>query len=408
MFSLAALMAAGFSAWFSERVNANMLLVFAHFFFFIALALSARFGRLNPLYALLLAWIIGSLLTNSFVFADRVDPEAARLLRLAAWYLAPLNFAVFAWLEERSPLSASTLIRVLMVALELGVILFIAFGEWAPGAFDALAATPFESIGTFDGIPQIALIFIALAVIALIVKIFMERHKTLAIAMLFAFLDMIGALSFYPNRGVEAAFLLAAAVVVAAGFVHLSYRLAYYDELTGTLGRRALSEALSKLSGRYAIAMADIDHFKRFNDEHGHDAGDQALKMVASKLAQIRGGGKVYRYGGEEFAIIFNGKTKSEAAPYLEEARKATEESPFIKRSLRRPKAKLKNYRKVRGKSDGYTRIPVTISVGVADNENGFAQNNAIKLADKALYIAKEMGRNRVVIQGKWCSKSRS
>jgi diguanylate cyclase (GGDEF)-like protein len=51
--------------------------------------------------------------------------------------------------------------------------------------------------------------------------------------------------------------------------------------------------------------MSDVDHFKRFNDTHGHDVGDQVLRLVASKLSKVSGGGRAYRYGGEEFALVF-------------------------------------------------------------------------------------------------------
>ena len=53
------------------------------------------------------------------------------------------------------------------------------------------------------------------------------------------------------------------------------------------------------------MAMIDVDHFKKFNDTHGHDIGDQVLKLVAARLAQVEGGGIAYRYGGEEFAVLF-------------------------------------------------------------------------------------------------------
>ena len=67
--------------------------------------------------------------------------------------------------------------------------------------------------------------------------------------------------------------------------------MAYDDELTGLPARRALNEALARLRGTYTVAMVDIDHFKRFNDEHGHDVGDQILRMVGARLAGVGGGG---------------------------------------------------------------------------------------------------------------------
>ncbi|MDR2152574.1 MAG: GGDEF domain-containing protein [Helicobacteraceae bacterium] len=396
--SFVVLAAAGVGAWFSDRLPIATILISAHLLFFAALVFTLRFGRLNPLYALAPIWAIGSLLTDSFGLEDRVNPQSLDLLRLVAWYIAPLNFAVFTWLEERSLFSLCSLGRILAIALEFGLIALIALGKAAPEAFDALNTQLFVSPQALDGVPQIALILTAACALALIAKIFAQRQNALEVAMFFAFAAMIAALFFYPDRGAQSLFFLASALIVAGGFTHLAHRLAYYDELTGLLGRRALFEALHKLSGRYAVAMIDVDHFKQFNDRYGHDAGDQALKMVATQLALTRGGAKVYRYGGEEFAIIFSGKTKNEAAPFLEEARKAVEEARFVKRSSARPKSRPRNYRKIRGGNDDYEHAIVTISIGAADGENAQTQNDAIRAADGALYKAKEQGRNRVVI----------
>lgn len=90
---------------------------------------------------------------------------------------------------------------------------------------------------------------------------------------------------------------------------HEAYQMAFRDELTGLPGRRALNERLQRLGRTYVIAMAGVDHFKRFHDTHGHDVGDQVLRLVASQLRQIGGGGKAYRYGGEELTLVFPGKT---------------------------------------------------------------------------------------------------
>ena len=74
---------------------------------------------------------------------------------------------------------------------------------------------------------------------------------------------------------------------------------------------------LDGIKGLYTIAMVDVDHFKTFNDKHGHDVGDQVLQLVASRLARSPGGGRAYRYGGEEFTLIFPGRTREQALPHL-------------------------------------------------------------------------------------------
>src|SRR5438270_12939913 len=108
--------------------------------------------------------------------------------------------------------------------------------------------------------------------------------------------------------------------------------MAYLDELTQLPSRRSLNEALLKLGETYSIAMLDVDHFKKFNDSYGHESGDQALRLVASRLARIAGGGKAYRYGGEEFAVVFPGKPAEDVFIYLDRMRKIIEQSTFTVR----------------------------------------------------------------------------
>jgi GGDEF domain-containing protein len=140
--------------------------------------------------------------------------------------------------------------------------------------------------------------------------------------------------------------------------------------------------------------MLDVDHFKRFNDTYGHDVGDQVLKMVAKKILSVGGGGKAYRYGGEEFTILFAGKRVADALPHLESVRKNIEEYRLSIRGDDRPKDPRQGEAK-RGSRSGSTEVSVTISIGVAESGEG-TTSEVMKAADKALYRAKSKGRNQV------------
>src|SRR2546428_3127529 len=121
----------------------------------------------------------------------------------------------------------------------------------------------------------------------------------------------------------------AAGLILVSSIVENSYLLAYHDELTGLRARRAFNDALLRLEKPYAIAAVDIDHFKSFNDTYGHDTGDQVLRMVAARLARVSGGGQAYRVGGEEFSILFSGRSVVEVIPHVELLRKTIEASSF-------------------------------------------------------------------------------
>ena len=174
-----------------------------------------------------------------------------------------------------------------------------------------------------------------------------------------------------------------------------NFQVTYKDALTGISGRRALDDYLSTLGRQYAIAMLDVDHFKKFNDTYGHDVGDQVLKMVASKVAQVQGGGKAFRYGGEEFTIVFNRKQADEAFVFLEAVRQSIEHYVMTLRSDERAEDK-KAGKALRGKGAKAKpkTVSVTISIGVANSSAGLSPQEVIKVADQLLYKAKEAGRN--------------
>lgn len=191
------------------------------------------------------------------------------------------------------------------------------------------------------------------------------------------------------GRGDEAGTLyFATGVLLILAVLYDSYRMAFIDTLTGLPNRRALDETLARLSGPFSLAMIDIDHFKGFNDSYGHDAGDVVLREVAAVLRR-HVGGQIYRYGGEEFCAVYPRAELREAVRGLEAARGAVEAARVAvpaprKRRSEQAAAAMKD-------------VSVTISAGCADR--GDARRSAgevLKLADQALYKAKEKGRNRV------------
>jgi diguanylate cyclase (GGDEF)-like protein len=192
------------------------------------------------------------------------------------------------------------------------------------------------------------------------------------------------------------AFMTAAGIILIAALLQESYRLAFRDSLTGLLGRRALEERLRGLGDRYAIAMIDVDHFKQFNDTHGHDIGDQVLKLVGARLAQVGGGGTAYRYGGEEFSVVFPDRRLAEVLPELEALRGAIESYRMAVRAEDRPKKAVEGSKR-RGAGGTDKMLSVTVSIGAAGpSESASTPHQVIKAADDALYRAKKAGRNRV------------
>jgi diguanylate cyclase (GGDEF)-like protein len=203
-----------------------------------------------------------------------------------------------------------------------------------------------------------------------------------------------------------------AACILATSIIENSYLLAYHDELTTLPSRRAFNDAMLRLQNPYSIAVVDIDHFKRFNDTYGHDTGDQVLRLVAGCLSRVTGGGQAYRCGGEEFNILFPGKTTAEIVEHLERLRVAVESSEFRMRTGERRQAPRgpdrRNERTTGRARKGHAirqlaqekspePLSVTVSIGVATSaKDQINPDLVLQAADKALYRAKENGRNRI------------
>ena len=203
----------------------------------------------------------------------------------------------------------------------------------------------------------------------------------------------------FSSSGLQMVALLMSAPPLLSLVVH-SFRLAYIDELTEIPGRRALVEALDDPGSLFTLAMLDVDHFKKFNDTHGHEVGDQVLRMVAARIATVGEGGAAYRYGGEEFTLVFPGKSTDQVSEELERLRHLVESSPLYLRGDDRPKEKPKKAAGGKaGKAAGKKKAPsvgVTVSIGVATRRPTETWERVMKRADQALYKAKQAGRNQV------------
>jgi GGDEF domain-containing protein len=192
------------------------------------------------------------------------------------------------------------------------------------------------------------------------------------------------------------------AILISYSVLKDSFTMAFKDELTGIPSRRALMQFVQTLGRKYTIVMSDIDHFKKFNDTYGHDVGDEVLKLVASKLDKVLGGGKTFRFGGEEFIIVFPRKTSTEVLPFVEIVRQTIADYDIalrVKPRPPKPKKPLAGKKAPTKKPAKDKIVKVTTSFGVAQRTKEHADfENIMKQADIALYAAKKAGRNCVKV----------
>lgn len=363
--------------------------VLPEFLAVLLVAIAWRFRRSRLAAAAAIIAVTSVLLRGPL--AGGPDQASAPGLQLLA-LLLPINLGLLAVLRDHPLQRTSSIVHLALIAVQ----------PWLAASAIRLTASsdsmaPRTALVDLLGSPQAALLAFLMALV-LTGLVFAVRLASFEVAL--SWVLVASAMAVLGRGDVQARSLLltAAQLALLAAAIEDSYRLAYHDQLTGLPGRRALDETLERLEGSYVVAMVDVDHFKRFNDRFGHDVGDQALRMVADELASVEGGGRAFRYGGEEFAVLFGSRTPEQAAEPLEGLRSAIEARAF---SIRSPKRPRKKPDRPPPRARPTENVTLTVSIGAAGPGNRRPKpDDVLRAADAALYKAKRRGRNRVVIDG--------
>jgi len=323
----------------------------------------------------------------------------SNIVKLAAVVLLPLNVSLLAVLKERGMMTSDGLLKVGIVAAQAFGVLWIAQGN-GPNLGPLLGSSRGFALGA--GLPWIAQLSFAIGGLALVTLVFSRRTKVdqgLLWALVAMFLSVTPIETGPSGRASDALYFYSgtAGLVLVFAVLDHGYDIAYRDELTGLPGRRAFNIVMAQLGGTYAIAMCDVDHFKKFNDTYGHDTGDQVLRMVAAELSQVGGGGRAFRYGGEEFLVLFRGRSAKEAAPFAESLRRSIADRGFVLRSPDRPARQPGPAKET--KQTSAPRVNISISIGMAErSKRQSTPELVLDAADATLYRAKEAGRNCLML----------
>ncbi|MGA9797779.1 MAG: GGDEF domain-containing protein [Terriglobales bacterium] len=423
-----------------------------HFYFYSVFAagilLAWRFQSSRILFALLTVFLAQRAL-EFFSSGRAVSSGPGRIALEAVAFLLPLNFIAFSVFRERGLVFSAIAPRLALLFFESVFVAIIC----RPGTIVGPAFLHSHFLGrmAWTPLPSLALLAFVAALAVLLIRLVLFRKPTES-GLLWALLATFLAFQVGAVGPAATAYLATAGLILISSIIENSYFLAYHDELTALPARRAFNDALLRLEVPYAVAVVDIDHFKSFNDTYGHETGDQVLRMVAGKLASVTGGGRAYRVGGEEFSILFPGKSAKDVMPHLEllrsvievatfrvrageerrgmartakslasdsgiadaqdqssanaEARKAENQSKEFRNHERRsserrarprrPPAQRKRARAIDA-DPANQELSVTVSIGAAEPNARFRSvEQVIQAADQALYRAKQSGRNRV------------
>lgn len=351
-----------------------------------ALGLSAQFNRSRIFFALagLLAAYVAA-----FSLRHMGDPLARAALSGGLNLFLPLDLLAFACIPERGVFSRYG-------GLWFGVLAVEAAALWAMALFPSpllVRALHVQfthlSFLNHSAMTQPALLATGLALLLLNDRLLLKHDSESAAA----FFGVLATLPLLHGSLLAGAALYLGAAGLCHGYAVIqgTWSMAYLDELTGLPGRRALEEQMRQLGGRYTIAMVDVDHFKHFNDRYGHDVGDQVLRFVAARLQQPALVGKPFRYGGEEFCLLYGGRDLAQVGAELERLRADIESCRF---DLRQGGRRSEDTGEPNSQEH---MLSITVSIGAAQHgENLDEPWTVLKAADKALYDAKHAGRNRV------------
>lgn len=361
----------------------NLILYFSYILLGVVILLSFIFNR-GRVFFITSVIFISQIFLMACRAAEGFESFNVITMRSIIYIILPVNITLFAFQSDNGILSLKGKLRIFGILIEYLFILWAIVSKRS-GLIEFINSTPLH-IGRLAPISLFIFLVFCFAAIYFLVRIVLLG--VLKDRFLFGVLICIFPGLFSRNTDLSIpVFFSGAGIILLICFLYETYYLAYMDELTGLPSRRALKEGMMKLRGKYSIAMMDIDFFKKFNDTYGHDSGDEVLRFIGKCLKQMPGGGKPFRYGGEEFTVIFPGKSASEAISHLEKLRESISKSriPITKAGKRN------------SKNQSIKKVSVTISCGIAErNEKYPGPFDVIKAADTALYRAKDKGRNCV------------
>lgn len=263
-----------------------------------------------------------------------------------------------------------------------------------PNYYQAIDAPAFLMSPIFSASPLSLLVLSVMALVALswLISLLVSPRQPARWGQLACWLSIALMIIFMQQPQVAAWVVIASCLSILLALASQMLNLAYIDELTQLPQRRALLAHLRRLSKRSTVVMLDVDHFKKFNDTYGHDVGDQVLRLLGVIFAKETGF-KAYRYGGEEFTLVFSHNDQPRIEEALERVRQRVAGYPLKIRSKQRPKSSKQGQSK-RGNNGGDKVVRVTISLGAAIRRPGEAASDLLKRADTILYAAKKKGRN--------------
>lgn len=363
---------------------------------YIVLAFGLIFGWYFASSRMILSLLILALADRALVLlpSSGADQESGSQTMVAITaFLVPLNLLAFSILKEDFLSTFRVVTRVLLVLTQPFLLLWLCLPD------QHILASSFtqEFIPAlymeWTPIPQPALIAFAIALLLHVIRFALHRNP-LEGGAIWALCAVFVAYHTTRYGWQPTNFFMAAGLILFVTLLQSFYQQTYRDELTGIPGRLAYDEAIGQLGKRFSVAVIGIDQLTQYANIHGKSVSNQILKRAAPRIQAVCSGGQIFRTTGEEFTVLFPGKSATETLSTLDTVRKSVEAIGLFLRGRDRV------WEKQRGTKEGGTRdraLPITLSIGVAEKLNDSATLTlVIKSAYRGLYEAKGIGGNVV------------
>lgn len=358
----------------------------------IAAVIASQFNQSRYFYVCLLWLGLFTLIDNPGLFGDSLASSTALLIVAG-------TSSILLWQQDKGLRLFNILLTLTTIAISAGIISWLLLTDVVTSSAQYQSWSNHYAVWFPSFAKHLTLLEVSLYVLFFInaaarVSLPPKLNHSLLAASLCLLVILHTNLTLYMMAFASSLFAVITVIIVLLD----SHTMAFKDELTGISSRRALMHFTKSLFNNYTVVMADVDHFKAFNDKYGHDVGDQVLRMVAQQLNQVGKGGRAFRYGGEEFTLVFPRKKPEQVFEIVDQLRDAIANYPLVIRQPDRPKTKPKSDAEKPKQQPKLQTVHVTMSFGAALKNKQTNFEKALKLADEALYKAKKAGRNNVQV----------
>ncbi len=363
---------------------------------YIVLAFGLIFGWYFASSRMILSLVVLALADQALVLLSNIggDQESVRRTIVAITaFLVPLNLLAFSILKEDSLSTFRGVTRVVLVLIQPFLLLWLCLPDQHVLASSFTKEYIPSRYVEWTPIPQPALCAFAIALLLHVIRFTLHRDP-LEGGAIWALCAIFVAYHTSRYGWQPTNFFMTAGLILFVTLLQSFYQRTYRDELTGIPGRLAYDEAIGQLGKRYSVAVIGIDQLTQYANIHGKSVSEQILKLTAPRIQASCVEGQIFRTTGEEFTVLFPGKSVTETMGALDIVRKSVETNALFLRGRDRV------WEKRRGAKEAGSRdraLPITLSIGVGEQlDDSATLSLVIKSAYRGLYEAKGLGGNVV------------